>query len=68
MQEDPKRDIQKEFIEGLRKLEEELGIKITQNLAFPMYNTYPDDLQLAINIINKHNPVFSIKAEIKDGQ
>jgi hypothetical protein len=51
--------------EEIQKVLEKHKVDIMPTLDFPNYKVYPDDLQLAINVISKHNPKFGIVLQPK---
>lgn len=55
-----------DFLKDIQKIEEQHNVKIEQRLLFPDYLRLPADLQLAILIIEKHNPQISFIVEQKD--
>lgn len=67
------KDIKKDTADKYFKEKKELGKKynITENieLVFPMYNQLPHELQLAVIVIQKHNPNFlvTVKEESSNG-
>ena len=36
-------------------------IKLNPAMSFPIYNQLPDELQLAIKVLNRHEPKFDIE-------
>lgn len=54
-------------IEVSKKIENvlsEYNAKIKPSVSFPMYNKLPVDLELALQIINKHEPQWVIELEM----
>lgn len=44
------------FIAERNALMVKYGLKSNYEIIFPNYNIFPDDLKLALTVINKHNP------------
>lgn len=51
----------------LSELQAELGVELTVNLHFPMYAILPDELQLALAVIHKHDLRYVVSFVEKHG-
>jgi hypothetical protein len=49
------------YEEDLKQLDEKYGLKKIISMEFPQYNLFPDDLKLALLVVQKHQPVFMFK-------
>lgn len=63
MEKDIKKDISDKYFKEKKELGKKYNVVENIELVFPMYNQLPHELQLAVVIIQKHNPNFLVTAK-----
>jgi hypothetical protein len=49
------------YEEDLKQLDETYGLKKIISMEFPQYNIMPDELKLALLVVQGHRPTFMFK-------
>ena len=66
MVEKPDKKKAKGYEKEKRALLDKYGLLERPSLEFPMYREYPDDLKLALIVVQKHRPQFATALSLKE--
>jgi hypothetical protein len=49
------------YEEDLKQLDEKYGLDRSISMEFPQYNIFPDELKLALLVVQSHKPTFMFR-------
>lgn len=59
---------QEEALEKLNKFLQDNSIKLAAGISFPIYRKYPVELELAMQVIQRHEPEFEIQVVVQEDE
>ena len=64
----PEKSLNDKFFAEFKELQEKYKVTLDIKLLFQNYRVLPTDLQLALEVISKHNPSFALSCKENDNK